>query len=101
MDYGIIFDRQQDKLSVVGYGDSNYVGDLKNKRSTTDYVYALARGPLCWRCALQSLVALSTTQAEYMAIAEATKQALWLVALVKNLGLILAIYSCFIRIFCR
>ena len=36
---------------------------------------------------VQSLVALSTTELEYMAIAEAAKEALWLVGLVKELGI--------------
>ena len=54
-------------------------------RSTTYNVFALAGGHLCQRCGLQSLVTLSTTQAEYMAIAEVAKEALWLATLVKEL----------------
>ena len=86
MDYGIMFGRQQKDISVVGYVDSDYAGDLDNRRSTTGYVYTLAGGPICWRSGLQSLVALSTTEAEYMAIAEAAKEALWLAGLVRELG---------------
>ena len=86
MDYGIMFDRQQNDISVVGYVNSNYTGDLDNRRSTTGYVYTLAGGPICWRSRLQSLVALSITEAEYMAVAEAAKEALWLAGLVRELG---------------
>uniref|UniRef100_A0A2N9H3V7 Uncharacterized protein n=1 Tax=Fagus sylvatica TaxID=28930 RepID=A0A2N9H3V7_FAGSY len=35
-------------------------------------------GPICWKSTLQSIVAMSTTEAEYMAVAETVKEALWL-----------------------
>ena len=85
--YGIMFERQQDELSVRGYVDADYAGDLNDRRSTTGYVFTLAGGPICWRSMIQSLVALSTTESEYMAVAEAAKEALWLTGLVKELGI--------------
>ena len=60
---------------------------IYDRRSTTGYVFILSRGPVCWRSTLQSLVAMSTTEAEYMEVAEAAKEALWLKGLVKELGL--------------
>ena len=86
MDYGIMFDRQQNDISVVGYVNSNYTGDLDNRRSTTGYINTLAVGPICSRSRLQSLAALSTTEVEYIAVAEAAKEALWLAGLVRELG---------------
>jgi hypothetical protein len=86
-DYGITFVRQKSNLSVVGYVDADYAGDLDDKRSTTGYVFTLAGGPICWKSMIQSTVAMSTTEAEYMAAAEATKEALWLIGLVKELGI--------------
>ena len=82
-----MFARQHGDNSVVGYVNSNYAGNIDDIRSTTGYVFTLPGGPICWRSTLQSLVAMSTTKAEYMAVAEATKEALWLKALVKELGL--------------
>ena len=73
--------------SVVGYVDADYAGEVDDKRSTTGYVFTLSGGPICWKSTLQSIVAMSTTEAEYMAIAEASKEALWLKGLVKELGL--------------
>ena len=72
---------------MVRYLDSDYVGNIDDRRSTTGYVFTLSGGPVCWRSTLQSLVAMSTTEAEYMAVAKATKEALWLKGLVKELGL--------------
>ena len=68
-DYDITFVRQKSDLSVVGYVDTDYAGDLDDKRSTTGYVFILTRGPICWRSMIQSTVAMSTTEAEYMAVA--------------------------------
>ncbi|VVA40018.1 PREDICTED: Retrovirus-related, partial [Prunus dulcis] len=68
VDVGLLF--QHDKVTgqcVVGYVDSDYAGDLDKRRSTTGFVFTIAGGPVSWRSILQSTVALSTTEAEYMA----------------------------------
>ena len=83
----IMLGSQQGDLSVMGYVDSDYAGDMDDRRSTTGYVFTLAGGPICWKSIVQSIVALSTTEAEYMAVAEAAKEALWLTGLVKELGI--------------
>lgn len=44
------------------------------------------RGAICWKSSVQSIVSMSTTEAEYMAVAESSKEALWLTGLVKELG---------------
>ncbi|KAH9790306.1 Integrase catalytic domain-containing protein [Citrus sinensis] len=88
MDVGLLFERD-DTLGqgVIGYVDSDYAGDLDKRRSTTGYVFTFAGGPISWKSTLQSTVALSTTEAEYMAITEAVKEAIWLQGLLENLGL--------------
>ena len=85
--HGLMFARQKDQASVVGFVDADYAGGLDDRRSTTGYVFTLAGGPICWRSVLQSLVALSTTESEYMAVTEAAKEALWLKGLVRELGI--------------
>jgi hypothetical protein len=44
--------------------------------ATTSYVLTLVRGPIYWRSMIQSTVAMSMIEAEYMAVVEATKEAL-------------------------
>ncbi|KAM7513548.1 hypothetical protein LguiA_003131 [Lonicera macranthoides] len=70
---GIVFERKDGADSVAGFVDSDYTGDLDKRRSTTGYVFTLASGPVSWRSMLQATSALSTTEAEYMALTEASK----------------------------
>jgi len=46
---------------VIGYVDSDYAGDLDNRRLTTGYVFTISGGPVCWKSTIQSIIALSTT----------------------------------------
>ncbi|MCO5551899.1 hypothetical protein L7F22_005406 [Adiantum nelumboides] len=76
------------KLSVVGYTDADYAGDLDKRRSTSGYLYTFAGGAISWLSRLQSCVTLSTTEAEYVAVSEACKEAIWLTCLVGDLGIV-------------
>ena len=76
-----------DKQEYIGYVDSDYSGDLDKRRSTTRYVFTLAQA-VSWRSIQQSTVTLSTTEAEYMVMTEAMKEAIWLQRLFDNLRLI-------------
>ena len=68
------FGRTRD--GVVGYVDSDYVGDLDKRRSLTGYVFSIGGCVISWKATLQSTIALSTTKAEYMAFTKACKEAL-------------------------
>lgn len=83
--YGITYG--PDTFSLAAYCDASYAGCLDTRRSTTGYVFILNGGAITWSSRLQSTVAVSTTEAEYMAAAAATKEALWLRTLFADLGL--------------
>ncbi|XP_057965448.1 secreted RxLR effector protein 161-like [Malania oleifera] len=72
-------------FSVMGYEDAYYANDLDDIRSTTGNALTFVGGPICWRSMVESLVALFKTELEYMALAKAAKEALWLKGLVKEL----------------
>ncbi|GKE39827.1 hypothetical protein Tco_1463232 [Tanacetum coccineum] len=50
-------------LTVKGYVDYYYAGDLNESKSTTEYVFTLSGGIVSWVSKLQSIVAISTTEA--------------------------------------
>ena len=53
--------------------DADLAGNVDIRRSTTWYVYTLGGTTVSWGSQLQKIVALSTTEAEYVAITEASK----------------------------
>ncbi|KAL0426864.1 UNVERIFIED_CONTAM: Retrovirus-related Pol polyprotein from transposon TNT 1-94 [Sesamum latifolium] len=72
---------------VAGYVDSDYAGDIwMTEGLQLGIFFTLGGGPICWKSTVQSIVELSTTKAEYMAVAEVAKEALWLNGLAKELG---------------
>ncbi|MCO5605949.1 hypothetical protein L7F22_060135 [Adiantum nelumboides] len=70
------------ELSIKGYVDSDYA-DFVDSR----WIYTFAGSAISWRSALQDCTSISTTEAEYVALSEACKEAIWLARLVKDLGL--------------
>ena len=71
---------------VAGHVDFDYAGDLDKRRSLTRYMFTIGGCAICWKVTLQSKVALSTTEAEYMAVTETCKNALWLKGLFGELS---------------
>ena len=71
---------------LTGFSDADWAGDLDSRRSTTGFVFMLNGGPVSWQSKTQQSVALSTLEAEYMAMSETTKECIWLRALIGDLG---------------
>ncbi|GJX87625.1 retrovirus-related pol polyprotein from transposon TNT 1-94 [Tanacetum coccineum] len=71
---------------VKGYVDSDYAGDLDRSKSTNGYVFTLSGGTVSWVSKLHLVVAMSTTEAEYIEAAQARKEAVWLKMLLEELG---------------
>ncbi len=68
-------------LSLTGYSDSDWAADVDTRRSTTGYIFMLAGGPISWKSKSQPTVALSSTEAEYMALTASAQEAISLKAL--------------------
>ncbi|KAH9293522.1 hypothetical protein KI387_041275, partial [Taxus chinensis] len=49
-----------------GYTDSDYAGSVDDRKSTSGYVFHLGSGPISWISKKQIVVALSSTEAEYV-----------------------------------
>ncbi len=86
IDYTITYEGPRDGETVgdgmglepYGYVDADYTGDVDGWRSTSGYVFMIAGGPVSWSLKLQSVVAQSTTESEYIALAQGSKQAMWM-----------------------
>ena len=81
-----MFEGQKNR-GVVGYVDSDYAGDLDKRRSLKGYIFTVFGCTISWKATLQSTVALSTTEAEYMALTEAVKESIWVHGLLDSFGL--------------
>src|ERR1700733_11109047 len=90
-DYGLCYQGRPglDRvLGIHGFVDVDWVGDLDQRRSTSGYVFNLFGGAISWMSKKQSIVALSTTEAEYMAATHARKETIWLQRLCSSMGLV-------------
>ena len=63
---------------TANYCDADYAGDLDKRNPTSGFVFLRSGGAVSWSSKLQSTVALSTCEAEYISSANAIKEALWL-----------------------
>lgn len=70
---------------LVGYSDSDWAGDLDDRKSVSGYMFKLCGAPISWRSKKQTSVALSTAEAEYIALSGATQEAVWLRQLTSEL----------------
>ena len=83
---GIIFSGGDEPGSCVGYSDADWAGDKEDRRSTSGYIFQIAGGPVSWRSRKQDTVALSTAEAEYVALSSAAQECLWMRRLNTELG---------------
>ena len=65
--------------------DTDWGGDSDDRHSTTGNVFILTGGAVSWLSKKQAVVALSTSEAEYMALSSAVQEALWLQKLFTDL----------------
>jgi hypothetical protein len=73
-------------MTLMGYSDSDYAGDVTDRKSTMGYIYLLYGAAVTWAARKQQLISTSTTEAEYVGLCNAAKEAVWLRNLLENLG---------------
>lgn len=74
--------------SLAGYVDADWGGSTDDRRSFTGYTFIMCGGAVAWDSRKQRTVALSTTEAEYMALSEAAKEAVHIQRFLLELGAI-------------
>jgi hypothetical protein len=74
------------EITLEGYSDSDYGNCLDTRQSISGNLFRLNNSTICWRSKKQKSVATSTCEAEYMALALATKQWIWLTNALEELN---------------
>lgn len=72
--------------SLIGFVNSDFATNLYTRKSQTSWIYTLFGSAISWKSPLQSVVALSTTEAEYIAITKAIKEDIWLKGILGEFG---------------
>lgn len=89
LDYQLCYRKCNDGLSLVGYSDADWASSTDDRRSISGYCFSLSSaGPLIsWKSRKQPTVALSSCEAEYMALAAAVQESLYLKQLMCDFGM--------------
>jgi hypothetical protein len=86
MGVGVFYPRRRgERAELHGYSDSDLAGDLDSRKSTSGVLFFLGKGPVSWQSIKQRVVALSSCEAEYIAVAIAACQGVWLACLLSEL----------------
>ena len=84
---GITYTRcEPSEYYLRGYSDSDFGSDKETRRSVTGYVFLMGTGVISWKSKSQHTVALSSTEAEYMALGATVTELLYLKRLVREFG---------------
>jgi hypothetical protein len=87
LDYRLTYSRTSPSSELfTTYSDADHGGNPDNGRSTSGYIVKMGNGAISWSSRLQGIVALSTTEAEYVAATSAGQEILWLRNLLGELG---------------
>ena len=78
---GICFDGAAE-LRALGYCDADWAGDVKDRKSTSGYIFMMGGSALSWASRKQTVVSTSSCEAEYIAMSTACKEGMWLKRLV-------------------
>ena len=83
--YGILYTKGG-ASKCIGFSDADWAGDINDQKSTSGYVFMLSGGAVSWSSKKQKCVALSTAEAEYVALSSAAQESIWLRQLITELG---------------
>ena len=70
--------KKGDKVQIRVYCDSDWAQDKDDRKSTSGWVAMVAGGPVSWKCKKQPTRAMSSCEAEFISLSDATKEVLWM-----------------------
>lgn len=84
MSMKLVYKKNVDEI-ISGYCDSDWASNIEDRRSCTGYLFLFQGAAISWNSKKQQTIALSTSEAEYMALASSIQEALWLKQLADEL----------------
>ena len=85
LDFGLKFE-SSDSFVLHGFADADWAGCAESRRSTSGYVFKIGNATVSWSSKKQAVVALSSTEAEYISLCRATQESVWLRNLLRDVG---------------
>jgi hypothetical protein len=85
VNYGIFY-KKGEAEELLAFTDSDYAGDIEDRKSTSGYVFLMNSGAVAWSSRKQPLVTLSTTEAEFVAAANCACQTIWMRRILEKIG---------------
>jgi len=79
--------RWNNEVEPFSFSDSDWAGDKDNRRSINGFIIFLCGVPIVWQSKQQKTIALSSSEAEFVAISEAVKEILFLLQLLKTMNI--------------
>lgn len=70
-----------------GYADADWAENRDDRKSNSGYVFKVFGGVVSWCCRKQTCVALSSTEAEFIALTEACQEAMWIKSLLQDFNI--------------
>jgi hypothetical protein len=69
---------KKSEINLYGYVDADWANSIQDRRSYSGFVFKIGCNTISWECKKQNCVALSSTEAEYIALTHAAKEAIFL-----------------------
>ena len=88
INHGLVFNDQNENFKLEAFSDSDWAGCVETRKSTSGNMCRLGNATIAWKSKKQPIVALSSTEAEYIALCAATQEVAWLRRLLAGIDLL-------------
>lgn len=78
------------------YADADWAGEIPGRKSTSGCLIIFGGNPIYWHCKKQTCVASSTTEAEFISAAIASKELVWIIRMLEDCAIEIKKTSLFI-----
>ncbi|KAG5875395.1 hypothetical protein JTB14_031369 [Gonioctena quinquepunctata] len=84
--FNLRLSKKELKESLIGYADADWAEDSLDRKSNSGYIFKMNGGIISWESRKQTVVAISTAESEFVALTEASREAMRLRNLLEDLG---------------